>query len=76
MLMSRILEILIHLEVLLSREISLGSRNLRDWLLAGFFLLGRNLADQKLLVGVVTARILSIFLQTLDLVHESYRLNL
>jgi len=76
MLMSRILEILIHLEVLLLREISLGSRNLRDWLLACFFLLGRNLADQKLLVGVVTARILSIFLQTLDLVHESYRLNL
>lgn len=71
MLMSSFLEILIHLEVLLSKEISLGGRNLRDLLLASFFLLGRNLGYQKLLVGVVTARILSIFLQTLDLVHES-----
>ena len=76
MLMSRILEILIHWEVLLSREISLGTRNLRDLLLAGFFLLGRNLGHQKLLVGVIVARILSIFLQTLILVHESQRLNL
>lgn len=69
--MSRILEILIHLEVLLSREISLGTRNLRDLLLAGFFLLGRNLGHQNLLVGVIIARFLSIFLQTLILVHES-----
>ncbi len=69
--MSRILEILIHLEVLLSREISLGTRNLRDLLLAGFFLLGRNLGHQNLLVGVIIAWFLSIFLQTLILVHES-----
>ena len=70
MISSSFLIILIHLKVLLPREISLGSRDLRDLLLACFFLLWRNLGDQILLVGVITSRIVSIFLQTLDLVHE------
>jgi hypothetical protein len=66
-----ILKLLVNLEVFVYGVNSLASWNVRVLLLTYFQMLCWKLSQQKLLVGVIKAQILSIFLQILLLVHES-----
>ena len=66
-----ILKLLVNLEVFVYGVNSLASWNVRVLLLTYLQMLCWKLSQQKLLVGVIKAQILSIFLQILLLVHES-----